>query len=251
MSTQLANSLWTACTSSLELDRWMLGELSLPDAERVRAHVESCERCAPVVAAMRAQREEALPPLRMNPPLKLVSSAPEEPRVLASRTRGPRWWPRIAAAGAGMAAAALALIALQPPPAERTKGAGGFSIAMYVQHGEEVRRAGPDERVQGGDAIRFSVTSAASGYTAILSLDATGAASVYFPQEARAAALGAGADVALPISTRLDATVGEEKIFGLFCNSPIELAPVRESLAHGSLELPRGCQISRLNFVKH
>ena len=250
MSTQLATPLWTACTSSLELDRFLLGELSGPDAERVRAHVESCERCAPVVAQMRAQREEALPPLRMNPPLKLVASAPDEPRAIPMKPRAPRWWPRIAAAGAGMAAAALALIALQPPPAERTKGAGGFSIAMYVQHGDEVRRAGPDERLQGGDAIRFSVTAEASGYAAILSLDAAGTASVYFPQTERAAALGAGADVALPISTRLDATVGEEKIVGLFCNSPIELAPVKESLARGSLELPRGCQISRLNFVK-
>jgi hypothetical protein len=156
-------------------------------------------------------------------------------------------------AGALAAAAAAAGLVLLPPPepaGTRIKGAAP-ALAMYVRHGGEVRRAAPGERVAAGDAVRFAVSLPEPAYVAVLSLDPAGQASVYFPEGERAQRVKAGMDVALPLATRLDATVGEEQVFGLFCDRPLELAPVRalvDAAAAGAA--PAGCQVTRWTFVK-
>jgi hypothetical protein len=154
-------------------------------------------------------------------------------------------------AGALAAAAAAILVLRMPGPLDtRSKGAAP-ALSMYVRHGSDVRRAAPGEVVAAGDAVRFAVTLPRPAYVAVLSLDPAGRASVYFPAGERAAEVGAGADVALPLATRLDATVGEEQVFGLFCDRPLELAPVRALVdAAVSGAAPAGCQVSRWNFVK-
>ena len=121
---------------------------------------------------------------------------------------------------------------------------------MYVQHGNEVRRAGPGEVVRAGDSVRFAATSRAPAFLAVLSVDARGAASVYFPLGGRAEAIPQGTDVALPIATRLDETVGEERIVALFCSQAIELQPVRDGLARGEAAFPAGCEVVRWSFDK-
>jgi len=231
MSTRLADRLWPACLSALHLDRFLAGELDEMGARRVRQHVAECSRCAGAVEGMRAARDERLPPLRVVP--------------LAPRARR---WPRAAAAGACLAAAA-SLLLLARAPGERVKGPG-FALRMYVEHAGEVRRAGLGETVAPGDAVRFAVTAPAKAYVAVLSLDPKGRGSVYFPLGARAEAVGPGAEVALPLGTRLDATVGEERIVGLFCSSPVELEPLSVQLERGGAPAPDGCQVTRWGFVK-
>jgi hypothetical protein len=121
---------------------------------------------------------------------------------------------------------------------------------MYVEHAGEVRRAGPGETIAPGDAVRFAVTAPAKAYVAVLSLDPKGHGSVYFPLGTRAEAVEPGAEVALPLGTRLDATVGEERIVGLFCSSPVDLEPLRLKLERGISLAPDGCQVTRWSFVK-
>jgi Putative zinc-finger len=234
MSTRSEHRLWPACLSALHLDRFLMGELSGPDAERVRAHLAECARCTEAVSGLRMAREQPLPPLRMVP--------------LASRSR-PRLWRRAAAAVVGLAAAASVVLVLRPPAGERVKGPG-FSLRMYVEHDGQVRRAGPGEMVAAGDALRFAVTAPMKAYVAVLSLDPAGHGSVYFPIGARAAPVEGGGEVALPLGTRLDATVGEERIVGLFCSSPVELEPLRVQLERGGPSVPSGCQVTRWSFVK-
>ena len=101
-----------------------------------------------------------------------------------------------------------------------------------------------------GDAVRFTVTTPAKAYVAVLSLDPEGRASVYFPLGSRAEAVAAGAELTLPLGTRLDGTLGEERIVGLFCSSPVELEPVRLQLEHGESIASEGCQVVRWSFVK-
>src|SRR2546422_342701 len=125
---------------------------------------------------------------------------PRWPRCWAARGG---WW-TAAAAGAGIAAAASLLLILRPL-GERLKGSG-FALAMYVEHGGEVQRAGPGETVAAGDAVRFAVTAPQPAYLAVLSIDPLGKGSIYFPSGARAERVQAGVDVALPLGTRLDDT---------------------------------------------
>jgi hypothetical protein len=228
---------WNAWLSGLRLDRWMMGELDSADAETVGTHVSSCAPCSAAVAGIRGVREEvrALPL-----PGALGRPAPR------------RRFPRAAVAGLGLALAASLVLVLRPPPVtERSKGAG-IGLTMFVQHGNEVRRAAPGEAVSPGDAIRFAVSTPAPAYVAVLSVDPLGKASVYFPQADRAAQVPAGTEVALPLGTRLDATTGEERLLGLFCASPVELEPIRIGLEQGQdgAPLPADCQGLRWSFVK-
>jgi hypothetical protein len=228
---------WNACLSALRLDRWMMGELEATDAETVGSHVASCATCSTAVAGMRGVREE----VRAFPiPLSLVRPAPRR-RVATG-----------AVAGLGLALAASLVLVLRAPPAtERPKGPG-LGLAMYVQHGAEVRRAARGETVSPGDAVRFAVSTPTPAYVAVLSVDPAGRASVYFPQATHAAQVPAGSEVPLPLGTRLDATTGEERVLGLFCASPVELEPIRQALerGHDGVPLPADCQGLRWSFVK-
>ncbi|MCA1827385.1 MAG: DUF4384 domain-containing protein [Myxococcales bacterium] len=212
---------WTACVSALQLDRLRMGE-AVDGA--VRAHVAGCEKCTRALEELRL--DEPLPPLRVVP---LRRNA----------------WPRVVA-GLSVAAAASVLLVLWPSSGVRTKGDGGPSLGMYVRHLALVRRVGPGEAVAAGDAIRFAVTMSEPKYVAILSVDPRGKASVYVPpSEVRA-----GSDVPLPIATRLDATAGEERIVGVFCERPFDAEALRAALEQGNFSEPDGCKVVRWSFVK-
>lgn len=233
MSIQIADRLWPACFSALQLDRYLAGELDDAAGRSVRDHAAGCPRCAAALDEMRLGRDERLPPLRVVP--------------LDLKPTRRRWIPA-AAAAAGVAAAASLLLVFRPA-GDRIKGPG-FGLRMYVEHAGDVRAAAPGERVAPGDAVRFAVTTPGRGYVAVLSIDPDGRASVYFPVGERAEAVAAGNDVALPIATRLDLSVGEERIVGLFCSSPVELEPLRARLERGAFAAPRGCEVIRWSFVK-
>ena len=228
---------WNACLSALRLDRWMMGELGAADTQTVGTHVSSCAACSAALAGIRGVREEvrALP-------LPAALGRPSPRRRV----------PGAAVAGVGLAlAASLVLVLRVPHPVQRSKGSG-VGLAMYVQHGDEVRRAAPGETVSPGDAVRFAVSTPVPAYVAVLSLDPAGKASVYFPQATRAAPVPAGSEVPLPLGTRLDATTGQERLLVLFCPSAVELEPIRQALARGQdgAPLPADCQGLRWSFVK-
>jgi len=231
MTTSRAERTWAACFSGLHFDRFLAGELDRPEAERLRHHVADCAPCAAALARLQKASEERLPPLRMVP--------------LPARSRVPI---RAVAAAVGLAAAASLLLMVRPP-GTHLKGSG-FALGMYVDHRGEVRRAAPGEALAAGDAVRFAVTVPVDTHVAVLSLDSKGHGSIYFPAGGRAELVHAGADVALPLGTRLDETVGEERILGLFCSSAIELEPLRLQLERGGPAIPDGCQVTRWSFVK-
>ena len=243
MITALLERAWPACLSALHLDRWIMGELNRSDSEQVRAHVSGCERCRRTVDAIKSEREAT-----QLPRLRLLSIAPAVPT--ADGARRPRRWKVPAAAAIALAAAASLLIVVKPASrGERIKGPG-FALAMYVQHGGEVRRVGPGEAIAAGDAVRFTVTTPVQAYVAILSVDANGRASIYYPVGRSAQPLPAGEDMPLPRATRLDETVGEERVVGLFCSTPIDLEALRARLEKGSAAFPHECQVTQWTFVK-
>jgi hypothetical protein len=141
----------------------------------------------------------------------------------------------------------------------RTKG-GKTKLGFYVNHGGNVRLGGPDEHVVPGDGLRFVVTTGESAFLAVLSVDGAGHVSSYYPaslHEGTAAGAGpvaAGHDVALPLSTTLDETLGSETIYGVFCSEDFEIEPMRRALeATGGKNPPQvgpGCTVEVLAIHK-
>jgi hypothetical protein len=216
----------------------MMGELPPPDALAVKEHLSGCTTCTETVAGMRAVRDE----VRTLPLPSIPGMAPPA----RPRTSG------LVLGGLALALAASLVVALRPDtPLERPKG-GGVALGMYVQHGDEVRRAGPGEVVSPGDAVRFSISTPVPSYVAVLSVDPAGRAFIYFPEGGRTVRVPAAPEVPLPLGTRLDETVGEERLLALFCTAPVELEPVRRTLeqAGEAAPLPPGCQGVQWSFVK-
>jgi hypothetical protein len=268
MTMKTLQPLWTACHSALKLDQLLRGELAATEAATLRAHVASCTECHTALDQLRVAQSEVLPALTAKAPLlKLVRDLPHapipvpSPAVVAAAPAAipPRETPRRSrwaqsfSLVTGLAAAAAAILVLRPAPVERSKGTQTFSLGMYVQHGDDVRRAGPGDAVHPGDAVRFSIRAPSDGFAAVLSRDPQGHASIYFPAGSRAAAVGAGPDAALPLSTRLDDSLGNEQLLGIFCSSAVELEPIRrglETLEPGSAAIPAGCQTAQWSFEK-
>ena len=45
MIPSLADRTWNACFSALQLDRFLAGEMTEGEAERLRSHLAGCDRC--------------------------------------------------------------------------------------------------------------------------------------------------------------------------------------------------------------
>ncbi len=233
MIASLEDARWPGCLSAFRLDRFRLGELPPGEAAQVQAHLEGCALCreaSDVLSKAETEFRASAIPLR------------------TSRGNGRRTllW------GAGtVAAAAVCILAFQPTAAVRSKGPPA-SVGMYVQHGQDVRRALPGEAVAPGDSVRFVYSSREPSYLAILSLDGAGVATVYFPQGPEMAAIPPGVDALLPLATRLDGTLGQETVLALFCPSPRALQPLREALQASREAFPDvpGCRLATFRFTK-
>jgi hypothetical protein len=128
-------------------------------------------------------------------------------------------------------AAALLLFVRTRPVATGVQSKGDAHVGFYVKRGEHVWRGSDGERVQPGDALRFTVTSATASYVAVMSVDGAHHASVYYPYNGvRAVPCEAGADIALPSSVVLDSVVGEEMLIALSCDRAVELESIRARL---------------------
>jgi anti-sigma factor RsiW len=235
MNALLEDVGWRACTSAYRLDRWRLGELPGEEAAEVQSHLDGCARCRQAVESLVAAEADFRAAAT---PLRLVSPAPP---------RRARWL----VPAATLALAAGAVLALRPEGGLRTKGPA-VSVGMHVQHAGEVHRAGPREVLAPGDTVRFTYSTSEAGYLAILSVDGAGVASVYYPEGPETVPVEAAQDAALPLGTRLDGVLGEERVVGLFCTQPRTLEPVRQALQAAAPGLPEvpGCRLATFGFTK-
>jgi hypothetical protein len=229
------------CISDLRFDHWLAGELDAREASELAGHVSGCVRCTARKGELELERGQFL---AAAPALRADASKPAG--------RAKRAW--LAPAAGGLALAAAVLLAVMPRGGEEpgTRRKGSDRIGFFVKRGEQVTRGEVGEHVRPGDSLRFTYTSARAQHLAILSLDSAQHASVYFPDAPRALALPAGSDSALPASVELDDSLGTERIIGLFCDSAIELEPVRARLARErtSFSAPSGCSKHELVIVK-
>lgn len=215
------------CISNLALDRWSSGELSSEESGALQEHLAACPRCSlrwDELTRQRAAFYDRVPNWE-----KFAGR-----RVRSLPARRARWsWqlPLMAAVGVLAIGLGKGLVSSDAEssgaPSVRTKG--GPSIGFYVKRGEHIRRGSSGEVVQPGELVRFTYSTEQPVYFALLHGDAEGAA-VHFPTQPNAEKLHAGRDVPLDFSIRLDALLGTERVYGVFCDDPIALEPVRAAL---------------------
>lgn len=248
MSHSLSRPFGDGCPSTFRLDQLLAGELRPQEQRRLREHAAACAPCGRRLDDMECWRARFLttpPPL---PGWALPARPPPPPRRRRAWT-----YAAVSAVAIGtclVVGTTGTTVGPDSPPADRqprSKG-GGARLGLYVQHRGEVRRAEPGEVLHPGDALRFTVTSKVARFVAVLSLDGAGQASIYFPDHGQAARVEPGVDVALPRSTLLDDVVGRELLVGVFCDSPVDLEPLRAALAAGAggMAAPSGCETARL-----
>jgi hypothetical protein len=210
------------CLSDYAIDRLVADETRAGNAE----HAGGCETCTARIAARRAERDE------------FHRTAP---RLARPRRRA---WVMAPAIGA-VAAAAVMLFLLRPPPTStRTKGAG--LAAAYVRHDGAVRRAVHGEAVAAGDSVQITTTLAETRQVAVVGVDGAGAVTVYrapAPQPA-------GSDVPLDFSIVLDAVRGDERLVVRLCDVVADLGADARGLVLGTSSPPPGCSAERFVLVK-
>jgi Domain of unknown function (DUF4384)/Putative zinc-finger len=263
MFSQMKQQRPAQCVSDLRFDAFAAGELEEAARRELQQHVTTCARCQSrerALAGFRerfdAQRPGRVPAVRSagtgastSTSTKMSTSASGARAKLGGSRNG--WW-----LGASLAAAATALLAFNdlrttgfqtrplphsPTPTLRAKGSE--HIAFFLKRGDQVQRGAREQRVQPGDQLRFLYTAPRTRYLAIVSLDGAREASVFYPASERAARIEPGVDVALPSAVELDGALGEERVYALFCDAPVELAFVRTELVKRGegFAAPAGC----------
>jgi hypothetical protein len=247
----LARAREDGCLSDLRLDLLLSDEMEAAAAQGARGHLAGCRLCA----ARLAELEEDRRLYRATRPA--LERPARQPDPVAARPRVHRWlWPIAAAA----TVAALFLFwprpaghepgEIGPGPGGTTRIKGRASIGFHVKRGGVVSPGASGETVRAGDSLRFDYTADRAAYLVVASRDPAGRVSVYHPAGPRAERVEPATDRLLPDSILLDDAVGTEVVYGLFCESAVEVAAVRAALETGNAPALPGCQVDRLVLDK-
>jgi hypothetical protein len=257
-----------ACLSELRLDRWVAGELNGPEREDVEAHLRGCRRCAARQDTRQLEKrrfQETAPPLpfQARPAVVVVQDAGA---TVVTRKRPGFFSSKRAVVGAaaGLAvalAAAFILVpwALSPCCGEtlQVKGKGNHRVRFFVHDGAAgtVREGVFGETVRPGDRIRFAFNDTALGdrSVALLSRDAAGKVSVYFPDGARQTAPPPppSADGLIAYSVQLDETLGPETLYAVYCAGAVALEPMQTALSRAFHPVwPTSCEVETIMIDK-
>ena len=251
------------CLSDLRLDRLRVGELEGEALDEARAHLRGCSPCRERLEALTADAEA------------FAAEAPPIPALRLGRTARRRRTSVLAGLGTLAAAAALVLVirregpsdtgegisdvpppsttASAPPgPASGTRPKGGPRIGFVIRRGERMFDGGVDEPVHPGDALRFHYTTTEDAQLAVLSVDGAGTVSVYYPGGPTTAPVLAGREQSLDNSVVLDAVIGPETVFAVFCEKQHAVADLEGALKADPTDprFPDDCRDDRLTLDK-
>lgn len=238
------------CPSDLRLVQLDGDELDMAAAALVRAHVGACDRCGMRLAELVATRRDFARSLATELPAWLAEAPARRRTKLPLRSAfGPV---------TALAAAALLMVLgsrgfdSSEPRSVRTKGAEPV-LTVYVQRAGKVMRASERTRLHPADRLRFALHGVTgSRYAIVLSLDGAGRASTYVPSDGTPRKVTLG-KVPAPLAgaVELDDVTGTERLFGLACEHPVDVAALTKVLERTrSLLPPIGCVATEVALEK-
>lgn len=178
-------------------------------------------------------------------------------RVLKRESSGGRSRGKMAIAVGASLAALAAAVAILPTqlhgggPDAETRVKGATHLGFHVKRGQAIFEGSEGTVVRPGDRLRFAVTTAKPVYVAILSRDAAGVTSEYYPGDGRARAFGVGRGQLVDSSVELDAVLGSETVTGVFCEAAFDVAPLLRTLREvGTLSAPPHCEAYTVRIEK-
>jgi hypothetical protein len=171
-------------------------------------------------------------------------------------------WPRLLLAGVAAAIVLLSFLvplvrgymARRAAASERERAgeptAGSPTLGFSIRRGDKVVRGTSGDLVYPGDRIRFTYSSERPAQFALLR-GSQDRARIDFPRGSMTVPLPAARDAALDIEVELDKLAGTERVFGLFCEAPVVLEPLRTSVQkEGDLPKLPGCRMDVLTLQK-
>lgn len=216
-------SLGPSCVSDLVLDRVALGETTESERAAVAAHVAGCPGCAQASAALAADRAAWASEADVaNLAVDVLARSQRQTKQVWRQILLRRMLTPLAMGGA------IALISFVAGPKLGTRTKGEFSLSPYVLHPENASAGGLHlgEPLHPGDQLQFRYNGGQAGYLAIVSVDANGQVSSYYPPGPTAAPVEAGRDVPLRTAVELDGTLGQEVIVGVRCQTALPLETI-------------------------
>jgi hypothetical protein len=259
------------CLSDLCLDRWSRGELTGQALQQTESHLAQCAPCRArrdalfcdaEAFALNAPRFEVL----LGAELKQGVEHRQASRLVPIKQLLSQHW-RWMAVASSLAVAASLLLVMVPDrhpedvggivrPSSSDKNAtrikGGKRLLFHVLRGGEVTPGQSGQTVRPGDALRFSVSTMERAYVTVLSVDGAGVVSIYHPQGQKNDLIEPGSLRTLSTAVKLDATLGKELLYGIFCSTPVAPSVLRDILekAPGAPRFPDGCDIDVLTVAK-
>jgi hypothetical protein len=232
--------------TDLELERHLAGDL--PDARLAEATDADRTR----LAELRADAEAFMRSVDVDLEVKRIHQRVE--RMTPAKRSWLRWFMPI---GALAAAAAVVLVVIRrgsDDPAHRddddlqVKG-DAVSLVIHRATGNSSQPLSSGDTVVPGDRIRFEVGVLKAGQLALIGIDGSGSATLYWPENAAGSTTFDPKDRLLPLAIQLDATPGDEHFYALYSAKQFALADVMPALV-GRAELPAGISMAEVVLRK-
>jgi hypothetical protein len=214
--------------TDVELERHLAGDL--PDARLSEATDADRAR----LGELRAEAEAFLRSVDVDLEVKRIHQKVE--RMTPPKRSWLRWFVPVSALAA---AAAVVLVVSRrgsdtPTRADddlQVKG-DAVSLVIHRQTSDGSTPLSSGDTVHAGDRIRFEIGVLKPGQLALIGIDGTGTATLYWPENAVGSALFDPKDRLLPLAIALDATPGDEHFFALYSAKPFALSEVMPALVH-------------------
>lgn len=224
----------TDCPSRFSLVQWTTGSLSKKTARKLDAHVADCALCQEIVARLKENDKEFA-----------ENSKQHLRHVLAALLQKKRdWKPKpftwfVGPAAGLVAATAVALLVVFPvkklQEQEEILFKSQLSVQVIGHRGSEQFVVQPGMHLQEGDVLRFVLTTDSAGFVAVLSLNAEGHTSWFYPEyrpdkEINPVQIAGPGQLALPGSIVLDNWQGDEYLLTVFSEKTFDCSLIHREV---------------------